>query len=226
MRVAIIASLSLVACTPPSAPPAASGNPPAAVEKREPPPPVEHSNAADDDDEVITFPAIVRVDAEPGSKKLQAVWLERGDGERWIVAYRPEPWLVAFADKPVEVSGGRYIPGGQAVKATHFRIDTLRITDDKELGLFESVGPERTMTGIFAERTGTVGAKDEGERYPVFDNGEAAYELANRPDPLPLGSTVKVRVRETKYSKFAAHRDGPLVWVLEVDGVRTAGKAG
>lgn len=217
MRAALALAL-ILGCAPPPASPAA-GNPPAKVEKAEPRTAPEQRPIADDDDEVITFPAIVRVDAEPGAKKLQGVWLERGDGERWIVAYRAEPWLAPFTDKAVEVSGGRYIPGGQAVKATHFRVDSLRVTDEKNPGLFESLGPEQTMTGTFAEQVGTVGAKDEGERYPTFasDAGDS-FQLANRPDGLAYGTKVKVRAREMQYSKFAAHRGGPMIWVIEIDG--------
>ena len=224
VRVALTIAFSIVACASPPAPPAA-GNQQAKVEKAEPraageqrPQTDDDDDDDDDDDEVITFEAIVRVDSEPGSKKLQAVWLERTDGERWIVAYRAEPWLVPFADKAVEVTGGRYIPGGQAVRATHFRVDSLRVTDDKDAGLFESLGAEQTMTGRFAEQVGTVGAKDEGERYPTFtSDAGTSYELANRPDALALGTKVKVRAREMQYSKFAAHRGGPMVWVIDID---------
>jgi hypothetical protein len=213
----------LLACSPPPPPTKVDGTPPAKTEAPAPKPaPEQRTAVADDDDEVMTFDAIVRVDAEPGSKKLQGVWLERGDGERWIVAYRAEPWLVPFADKKVSVTGGRYIPGGQAVKATHFRLDALRTTDDGDPGLFESLGAEQEMTGELSERSGTVGAKDEGERYPVFTSDAGnAFELANRPDGLVYGKRVKVRVREMQYSKFAAHRGGPMVWVIAIDGKST-----
>ncbi len=170
------------------------------------------------DDGVLELEATVRIDAGASAKRLDAVWLELGDGERWFVAYRREGWLAGFANRRVRVTGSRHAPAGHAVVATHFRIDTLVKLNELDGGHHASVGPEATLTGSFVERVGEVGTKLEGERYPMFTTAAGAvYALANRPEGMTWGASVTVRAREMTYSKFVAHGSGPMIWVLAIE---------
>lgn len=209
----------LAACTPaPQAVPAVTDKPASpskAVDPATPP------RDAGTDETLLAFEAVVRIDVEPGSKRLQAVWLERPDGERWIVAYRAEPWLVPFDGARVNVEGSRYSPGGQAVNAPHFRLDTLTVADEAD-ATFASLGAEQTMSGRFVDDVGAPGTKLEGEHWPEFASADGkSYQLANRPEALVFETAVRITAREMQYSKFTAHRGGPMIWVLAIDGKPT-----
>ncbi|MFT3775729.1 MAG: hypothetical protein QM820_61060 [Minicystis sp.] len=170
------------------------------------------------DDRLERFEAVVRVDAQPQDKKFQGVWLERGDGEKWVVAYRPEGWLRGFEGKRVSVAGERYEPQGQAIMATHFRVHTIRVLDERAVDapFFVEVGPERKMAGRFVERVGEKGTKLEGEKYTVFEADDGvAYGLANAVEAT-AGVRVRVRARPVVVSPFVARRGGPSLWILDV----------
>jgi hypothetical protein len=180
------------------------------------PPPM--SAPVESNPDLEAFDAKIAIDAQPGGKKFQGVWLERDDGERWVVAYRPLGWLRAFEGERVHVTGERYQPHGQAIAGTHFRIATLRVVDPSLGAMFVEAGPERTYLGAFVELVGDPGTKGEGERYHVFDaEGEDRFLLANVPEDLVVGRPVTVKARTMAYSPFVAHRGGPMLWILEVE---------
>lgn len=218
LGVLLLAS-SLVGCTASSPQsPAGAGAPVEAPTAAPAPTPT----AAD----ALAFEATVRIDAEPGGKKLQGVWLERDDGERWIAAYRPEAWLVPFDGKRVRVTGARYTPKGQAVSSEHFRIATLEATGDGLTAGIVSVGAEVTMKGRFSEVVGEAGTKSEGERWSSFTSaGGESFALANTPEGLVTGVDVEVVARPAEYSKYAAHRGGPMIWVISIAGGPAQAKA-
>lgn len=166
------------------------------------------------------FNAVVRIDAQPGGKKFQGVWLERDDGERWVAAYRPEPWLKEFEGRRVRVTGWVYQPQGQAISATHFRIETLRLAGPEAAADAQVVAvlAERRLSGTFQNRVGEPGTKLTGESYGVFaaDDG-VVYLLANDPEDGRPGRAASVRARVVELSPYVAHRGGTYLWVLKVE---------
>ncbi len=171
------------------------------------------------DDGLLAFDAVVQIDPAPSGKNLQAVWLERGDGARFIAAYRPEAWLRPFDGARVSVTGRTWSPEGQAVRATHLRIETLRRIDAPEDAELVAVGPERTLPGRFVQSVGEPGTKGEGESYVTFaPTIGGSYLLANQPAALRFDVEVEITAREAELSRFAARRGGPTLWVLGIDG--------
>lgn len=165
------------------------------------------------------FEAVVRFDEKPSGKKFQGVWLERKDGERYVVAYRPQAWLRGFEGRSVKVTGSTYEPQGQRISATHFRIDTLKVERRGEGPILE-VGPERTLIGNFKSVSGSPGTKAEGSTWWVFVTAEGAeYEVEGAPEKATLkagAAKIVARVVEPDMS-FVARRGGPCVWVLEIE---------
>lgn len=165
------------------------------------------------------FEAVVRVDEKPGGKKFQGVWLERADGERWVVAYRPLEWLKLFVGRTVRVTGETYQPFGQAIMATHFKIATLAVTDKQGgLGPLLGVGPEVTLAGKFVETKGEVGTKSEGSTWWTFVAADgASYEIEGTLEEIAAGAaTVVARKVEPDWS-YAARRGADFLWVIEIE---------
>jgi hypothetical protein len=119
----------------------------------------------------------------------------------------------------VHARGRLYTPQGQAIDATHFRLADMRVIDpQRKLSTFVEVGPERTLTGVMREDVGAAGTKSEGERWRVFDSeNDGRFLIANTPDDVVLEQRIAVRARSIVYSPYVAHRDGPTLWVLDVD---------
>ncbi|MBX7078655.1 MAG: hypothetical protein K1X88_05660 [Nannocystaceae bacterium] len=168
----------------------------------------------------LDFEATVTVATEVGGKKEQPVWLVSGDGQRRIVAYRPEPWFAAFDGHRVHVTASPWTPKGQALSGEHVRIETLELAasdPQPERARYTSLGPEQTLRGRFVEHTGAPGTKSEGERSTRFVAQDGtAYQLANVPEGVTTEVNTSIRVRTTTVSRFAAHEDGPTIWVLAV----------
>lgn len=204
---------ALLACTPAPAPPPAPGAGDASPQTGTVTPP---SAAA----RTLDFEAIVTVATEVGGKKEQPVWLVSGDGQRRIVAYRPEPWFAAFDGHRVHVTASPWTPKGQALSGEHVRIETLELAasdPQPERARYTSLGPEQTLRGRFVEHTGAPGTKSEGERSTRFVAQDGtAYQLANVPEGVTTEVNTSIRVRTTTVSRFAAHEDGPTIWVLAV----------
>jgi hypothetical protein len=162
--------------------------------------------------------AVVEIDAEPGGKRFQGVWLVQGADTRWVISYRAEPWLRGFEGQRVHARGRRYTPEGQAIDATHFRLEDMRVIDPSFGTVFIEVGPELTLQGTIRVDIGAAGTKSAGERWHVFDSEtQGSFQLANAPDGLVLDRRIGVRARTMVYSPFVAHRGGPMLWVLDVD---------
>lgn len=167
------------------------------------------------------FEAVVRVDAKPGGKKFQGVWLERADGERWVVAYRPEAWLRVFEDQKVRVIGETYEPPGQRISATHFRITTLR-TVERGRGPLLAVGPEQTFTGNFKRVAGGAGTKSEGSSWWTFVAADGAtHEIEGTPEKAEIveGKAVTITARRVEPDMSYTARRGAesWLWVVRVD---------
>lgn len=197
-----------VAPAPPSAPsvevPAAPDEPVAST------PPTRSTLSSGD-----AIRATLRIDQKPGGKKFQGVWLERENGEKWLISYRPEELWRGFENKSVGVRGAIYQPRGQAIRATHFRVDWLAIAgDDNSTDLVE-VKEERIYQGQFEEFSWPAGTKLEGEKTPVFSSNGQQYFLANRVERMPFGQKLAVRAREVVPSSHVARPGGPFLWVLD-----------
>jgi len=171
-----------------------------------------------------SFEATVQIDPKPGDKAFQGVWLAREDGERWVIAYRAEPWFQPFEGQRVRVTGERFIPEGQAIMAPHFRVDTLRRVDEGKADPSASpvigLGPEQQLEGVFEDRVGAPGTKLEGEPYRVFTaSGGESFLLSHAPEDAQPGRRVLIRARAVELSPYMARRGGPTLWVLEVEPV-------
>lgn len=165
--------------------------------------------------EVEHFEAKVVIDPSPGAKKFQGVWLERDDGQRWLIDYRARPYWTPFAEARVEVSGARYMPDGQAVTAVHFRLDTLRIVEPTPDHHLVRLGPKRQLTGRFVEVVGGPGTKSEARTMTLFAADGVRYFLANHEETFQGSGTATVR--ETALSPFVAHLMGPRLWVVSFE---------
>ncbi len=209
-RPGLLLSLATPACGPASS----TGPPPPEPEPRP-------ATAPPQEPVADSFEATVEIDAQPGGKKEQCVRLVRDDGERWIVAYRPEPWLQPFARKRVRVTGERYTPQGQAIMAPHYRLRTIELLESQRMrsdALLARAGEEQTLTGVFSEKVGEPGTKLAGEPYTVFTTADGrTYLLANTPDSPRPGQSQTIRAREVEYSPYVARRSGPTLWVLAID---------
>lgn len=167
---------------------------------------------------VAEFEAVVRVDERPGGKKFQGVWLERADGERWVAAYRPLGWLRVFDGFKVRVTGGTYEPFGQAIRATHFHVDTIKISMRAEVSLLE-VGPETAMTGTFVQVRGEAGSKSAGETWWTFVAADGkTYEIEGVTEGTIAAGAARVvaRVAVPDWS-YRARRGGEYLWLVKVE---------
>jgi len=198
-----------------------TSTPPAPPNVTPPPAPETAAEPAGDpaDEGLLAFDAVVRIDAAPAAEGLQMVWLERADGARLVAADRPEAWLRPFDGARVRVSGRTWSPEGGSGRATHLRIDTLLRLDAPEGAELVRLGPERTLPGRFVQSVGEPGTKGEGESYVTFaPTIGGSYLLANHPAALRFEVEVEITAREAELSRFAAHRGGPMLWVLGIDG--------
>ena len=113
--------------------------------------------------------ATLRIDAQPGGKKFQGVWLEFAADKRWVIDYRPRELWKPFEDREVIVTGACYRPVGQAIMATHFRVDRMRfVKPERGRGPILEVGPEQWIRGAFAMRTFPPGSKLADSPMRVF----------------------------------------------------------
>lgn len=209
----------------------ACGAPPAPVQEPQPASPakVEAPAAAKEETKPETkeapvaegFEAVVRVDAKPGGKKFQGVWLERKDGERWVVAYRPEAWLRRFEGRTVRVTGATYQPFGQAINATHFKIATLAVAERQGgVGPWFGVGPELTLQGKFVQATGGPGTKAEGSTWWTFVTGAGkTFEVeGSAEEKIEAGVVVQVVARQVEPDmSYVARRGEDALWILKIE---------
>lgn len=159
--------------------------------------------------------AIVRVDAEPGGKRFQGVWLELGDQTRWVIAYRARGLWTPFADTQVVVTGHCYRPHGQAINATHFHVDTMRPVDRKDARRFLAVHPEQLVRGQVVVAEAEAGSKAALSSLQHFrEDGGTTWWVAGSDERLSIGRRMTAQVRVVEISlSWAATVDGPHVWI-------------
>lgn len=164
--------------------------------------------------------AVVRVDAEPGGKRFQGVWLDFGDAKRWVIAYRPNGMWKAFENHEVVVTGHCYAPQGQAIMATHFRVERMRFfTPQRGRGPLLEVGPAETMEGKFVEHRFPTGSKREGDSAVTFlAEGGTEYWIAGAEVKVPdAGAPARIRARRVDPDmSWVAQPGGPNLWLLGI----------
>ncbi len=165
------------------------------------------------------FEAVLRVDEKPGGKRFQGVWLERAKGPKLLIAYRALGCFTPFAGHRVAVTGEAYVPQGQAIGASHFRVRTMKLVDATKPVTFVSVGPEQALSGRFGMAQGAPGSKMADSTWPVFSAGGASFQIAN-PSVIAdaAGKAAKVTAREVVRSPFMTHMGGRVLWLLSVSG--------
>lgn len=170
-------------------------------------------------DGMEAFDATLRIDAAPGGKAFQGVWLERDDGSRWLIAYRAYGYWKPFEGKRVRVSGQRYLPQGQSMAGQHFRVETLT-ADPNAMTEFVRVAAERTFYGTFEQEMMPVGSKMAGTAIDAFSSAGVRYQLANVPKDKPApGTKARVTAREVERSPFMAHTGGKHLWIIDITPV-------
>jgi hypothetical protein len=224
-RTGLALVLALSSCRPSSPTPA-----PARNESREPvilptpsaePVPPEPT-ASPEPDAGNEFEATLRIDKKPGGKKFQGVWLERDGGSKWVISYRPEPLWRSFEGQRVRVRGTTYQPPGQAINATHFRVERLVLAagDAQANQVIVEVGAESTYTGVFREHSWPAGSKLAGEKTRVFVSGTESWFLQNSVDGVELDKNAVVVAREVVLSPYVARPGGRFLWILETRWVK------
>ncbi|MBW1878903.1 MAG: hypothetical protein JRI25_12375 [Deltaproteobacteria bacterium] len=166
-------------------------------------------------DDAEAFEAKLTVDPEPGYKHFQGVWLEREDGDRWVIDYRARDCWTPFDGHRVRVVGEQYQPEGQAIGAIHFRVETLEVLDPMSMTSLVSVGPEKALTGRMARVSGEPGTKMEGSSYLVFTASDGTgYQLIN-PTAVSdhVGTQVSITARPVERSPYSTHMPGPTLWI-------------
>ncbi len=159
--------------------------------------------------------ATLRIDAEPGPRRFQGVWLEHGD-RRWVVDYRARELWRSFDQLDVSVTGYCFVPYGEAIDASHFAVETLRVVDRKAArGQLLGIGPEIVLTGRFAERSYPAGSKLADSAESVFEADGISFSIAGG-EPASTGpATLLVREVEISLS-YAATTGGSPLWIVAV----------
>ena len=164
--------------------------------------------------------AILRIDAQPTGKKFQGVWLELVDGTKWIVDYRPRDVWMLFRDREVFVTGGCYQPIGEAISATHFRIDRMRdARPERGTRPYITVGPQHVVRGQLVSVSAPPGSKLAESPPQKRFRSERGVTYGVIGAALPEGETVRVRARELEpdmsYTARSIDRD---LWISDVLG--------
>jgi hypothetical protein len=162
----------------------------------------------------------LRIDAEPGAKRFQGVWLEVADrDERWLVDYRANPLWRSFADRAVVVTGHPYAPDprAQAVRAPHFEIERMCLTDTPMGSTpLRAIGPKQQLAGTFVSRAWPDTAKLAGSAELVFESGDTSYVVASLSAGISPGpATVTARIVDPDPT-YAAITGDPQLWILDV----------
>jgi hypothetical protein len=199
-----------------------------------PPPVTTENDAPADASATPERRAVVRIDAQPGGKKFQGVWLELADGQRWVVDYRPREVWRGFEGAEVLFSGHCYRPFGQAISATHFEVERMRFAaPGRGHGPLVEIGAEETLKGALELEGYPPGSKragsqdwhfrvDGGDRFRVW--GGIDGDVASGPvvvkarrveiDPTwaatPTGAHLWIgRVYDAGYTEDPRHADVP-----------------
>ncbi len=164
--------------------------------------------------------ATIRIDAEPGGKNFQGVWLEFSADQRSVIDYRPRELWKPFENTEVLVTGACYQPFGQAISATHFRVDRMRFaTPERGKHLILELGPEQMRTGTFVLHEFPAGSKRADSPMVMFrDEGGTDFIIAGASEDVPaVGTAARIKAREVIPDlSYLAQTGGPNLWILDV----------
>lgn len=167
------------------------------------------------DADLETFEAKVEIDAKPGGKRLQAVWLVTGGSKR-VIDYRANEWWRPFEGRKVSVTGESYQPQGQAISASHFRVHSLELLDPTPDDPIWKVGKEEEVSGSFTTHTWPEKTKLAGETATIFrsDAGEDFWLHDSSAVSIELDKPVTIDARRVEPSNFVARPGGAYLWVV------------
>lgn len=167
----------------------------------------------------LAFDGVVRAsdDVRTVGKTFRGAWIERDDGERWVIDYDPDSPFRALRDTRVHVEGERYVPDHQALVGPHFRVQKLTAQDAR--AALSSVGPRVRLRGHFDDVPGEKGSLSEGETIHRFvDASGRAFFLARAPEGTHgLGGACEIDAYEVEIGPSTQHLGGPTLWILRVD---------
>ena len=133
---------------------------------------------------------------------------------------RAYDWLKSLEGRAVRMTGETYWPDGQAIKATHYRVDTMWVLADASAVPILGFGPQTTLTGTLVKKTGPPSSKSAGEPFLTFltiDGTE--YLVEGAPAELAEGTQKQVQVQARAVApsmQYAARRGGDWLWVLKL----------
>jgi len=191
------------------------------------PPPTPLENVPDPGAPPVTPPvaepllATVRIDAEPGAKRFQGVWLERAGGARWVIDYRAGPLWRSFENAAVKVTGHCWSPEpeAQAISAPHFEVATMTFASapSKASPLIE-LGPERVLRGNLVSESAPAGSKLAGSSELVFrDAAGTTYRVHGSNSKLGYPRAVTIMARTVVASPaYTALPSGERLWIASV----------
>ncbi len=159
--------------------------------------------------------ATLRIDAAPGAKRFQGVWLVVGDRE-YVVDYRAHALWTWFADREVTVTGEPYRPDpeAQAIQSEHFRIATLRVSE-RGRGPYLGFGAETWLDGEVASDSAPAGSKLAGSTQSVFRDGVRSLPIVS---DVPPPGRCHVLARELEPDMtYAARGNGPDLWIVRFE---------
>ncbi len=189
---------------------------PSPPEDRVPEPPKSPAAAAE-------HRAVVRIAATPGGKKEQPVWLEFDGDERWVIDYRARELWRGFEDAAVTVTGTCYQPYGQALLATHFKVERLKFAAPPTTSVpFFAIGPEILVRGSFQFDVAPAGSKaaDDGPRLVFRADEGTSFSIAGSAVPTPPPGAAAINARSVELNPaYAATTGGPHIWILSVHDV-------
>jgi hypothetical protein len=161
------------------------------------------------------------IDAQPGGKRFQGVWVQRDgatlpkpgelDRDRLLIDYRARELWRGFEGQRVLARGTCYLPVGQAIAATHFDIDRLKFTGaaPTAASLLE-IGPRVLLDGELVAHAGGKGL--------VFRAGSITYAIAGTSQDTPLvPGRVKIGGRTVVVNpKVVSTTAKDHLWILEL----------
>ena len=163
---------------------------------------------------------VLRVDTEPGSKRLQAVALVPSDGsEAVVLSYRAPAFWQSLNGRTALVYGRpeQPDPRAQAVVAPHFAWTRVELADRLDPdAAWVSVGRLEAVKGRVEVRAGDPGTKSEGSSWTVIA-AERALRVAN-PDGLEVGAEVELLGHLLEPSPVRTGMGGPELWWVEKVG--------
>lgn len=173
--------------------------------------------------DLMTFTAVLRIEAKPGGKRLQAVTLEPETGaiKEYIIDYRATGWWRPFEGQRVIVTGEHWIPDpeSQQVMTEHFTVDTLVVAPAANnmirTPIYSKLGPQKTWVGHFESAAGEPGSKQADDRWTVFVDTAGTRHRVVSGDPAAkhFGKQRQIVARALTASKYAAHSGEPMLWI-------------